>query len=49
VCIDSLTLAVLAHRIVSTPFREVQQVARELQAEERPRITEKQPFDMPQK
>jgi membrane dipeptidase len=26
-------------------FREVEQVAKELQAEERPRITEKQPFD----
>ncbi|MDR3741278.1 MAG: dipeptidase [Terracidiphilus sp.] len=30
-------------------FREVQQVARQLQAEDRPRITEKQPFDKPQK
>jgi membrane dipeptidase len=30
-------------------FREVQQVSKELQAEERPRITEKQPFDKPQK
>ncbi|MGD0730698.1 MAG: dipeptidase [Terracidiphilus sp.] len=30
-------------------FREVQQVAKELQAEDRPRITEKQPFDKPQK
>jgi membrane dipeptidase len=30
-------------------FREVQQVARELQAENRPRITEKQPFDKVQK
>ena len=30
-------------------FREVQQVARELQAEERPRITDKQPFDKWQK
>ena len=30
-------------------FREVEQVARELQAENRPRITEKQPFDKMQK
>ena len=30
-------------------FREVQAVARELQAENRPRITDKQPFDKPQK
>jgi membrane dipeptidase len=30
-------------------FREVQQVARELQAENRPRITDKQPFDKVQK
>lgn len=30
-------------------FREVEAVAKELQAEERPRITEKQPFDKPQK
>ena len=30
-------------------FREVQQVSGELQAEDRPRITEKQPFDKPQK
>ncbi len=30
-------------------FREVEQVARELQAEERPRITDKQPFDKWQK
>jgi membrane dipeptidase len=30
-------------------FREVEQVARELQAENRPRITEKQPFDKVQK
>jgi len=30
-------------------FREVEQVARELQAESRPRITEKQPFDKWQK
>ena len=29
-------------------FREVEQVARELQAENRPRITDKQPFDKPQ-
>jgi membrane dipeptidase len=29
-------------------FREVQQVSKELQSEERPRITEKQPFDKPQ-
>jgi membrane dipeptidase len=26
-------------------FREVEQVARQLQAENRPRITDKQPFD----
>jgi hypothetical protein len=26
-------------------FHEVEQVAKQLQAEERPRITEKQPFD----
>lgn len=30
-------------------FREVQAVAKQLQAEDRPRITEKQPFDKPQK
>jgi len=30
-------------------FREVEQVSKELQAESRPRITEKQPFDKPQK
>ena len=30
-------------------FREVQAVSRELQAENRPRITDKQPFDKPQK
>jgi membrane dipeptidase len=30
-------------------FREVEQVSKELQAENRPRITEKQPFDKPQK
>jgi membrane dipeptidase len=30
-------------------FREVQQVAKQLQAEDRPRITSKQPFDKPQK
>ena len=30
-------------------FREVGQVSKELQAESRPRITEKQPFDKPQK
>jgi membrane dipeptidase len=30
-------------------FREVQQVAKELQTEDRPRITEKQPFDKVQK
>ena len=30
-------------------FREVEQVAKELQAEDRPRITEKQPFDKWQK
>ena len=30
-------------------FREVQAVAKELQAENRPRISEKQPFDKPQK
>ena len=30
-------------------FREVEQVAKELQAADRPRITEKQPFDKPQK
>jgi membrane dipeptidase len=30
-------------------FREVQQVSRQLQAEERPKITDKQPFDKPQK
>ena len=30
-------------------FREVEQVSRELQAQERPRITEKQPFDKVQK
>jgi len=30
-------------------FREVQAVARELQAENRPRITEEQPFEKPQK
>jgi len=30
-------------------FREVQQVSKELQAEDRPRISQKQPFDKPQK
>ena len=30
-------------------FKEVEQVAKQLQAENRPRITEKQPFDKPQK
>jgi membrane dipeptidase len=30
-------------------FREVEQVSKELQAESRPRISEKQPFDKPQK
>jgi len=30
-------------------FREVEQVAKQLQAEDRPRITDKQPFDKPQK
>jgi len=30
-------------------FREVRQVSKELQAEDRPRITDKQPFDKPQK
>ncbi len=30
-------------------FREVEQVSKQLQAEERPRITDKQPFDKPQK
>jgi membrane dipeptidase len=30
-------------------FREVEQVSRQLQAEQRPRITEKQPFDKPAK
>jgi len=30
-------------------FREVEQVSKELQAENRPRISEKQPFDKPQK
>jgi len=30
-------------------FREVEQIARELQAENRPRITDKQPYDKPQK
>lgn len=30
-------------------FREVEQVSKELQAENRPRITNKQPFDKPQK
>jgi membrane dipeptidase len=29
-------------------FREVEQVSKQLQAEERPRITDKQPFDKPQ-
>jgi len=29
-------------------FREVQQVSKELQSEDRPRIREKQPFDKPQ-
>jgi membrane dipeptidase len=28
-------------------FREVQQVSKELQAEDRPRITDKQPVDKP--
>jgi membrane dipeptidase len=30
-------------------FREVEQIAKQLQAENRPRITDKQPFDKPQK
>ncbi len=30
-------------------FKEVEQVAKQLQAEDRPRITDKQPFDKPQK
>jgi len=30
-------------------FREVEAVSKELQAENRPRITDKQPFDKPQK
>ena len=30
-------------------FREVEQVGKQLQAENRPRITDKQPFDKPQK
>jgi membrane dipeptidase len=30
-------------------FREVEQVAKGLQAENRPRIIDKQPFDKPQK
>ena len=30
-------------------FREVEQVSKQLQAEDRPRITDKQPFDKPQK
>ena len=30
-------------------FREVEQVSRQLQAENRPRLTEKQPFEKPQK
>jgi membrane dipeptidase len=30
-------------------FREVEQVSKELQAENRPRISDKQPFDKPQK
>ena len=30
-------------------FREVESVSKELQAEDRPRITSKQPFDKPQK
>jgi len=30
-------------------FREVEEVSKELQAEDRPRITNKQPFDKPQK
>ncbi|HVZ84120.1 MAG TPA: dipeptidase [Terracidiphilus sp.] len=30
-------------------FREVQQVSKQLQAEDRPRITEKQPFEKPQR
>jgi len=30
-------------------FREVEQAAKQLQAEDRPKITEKQPFDKPQK
>ncbi|MDR3736924.1 MAG: dipeptidase [Acidobacteriaceae bacterium] len=30
-------------------FREVEQIAKQLQAEDRPRITDKQPFDKPQK
>jgi membrane dipeptidase len=30
-------------------FREVEQVSKQLQAEARPRITDKQPFDKPEK
>jgi membrane dipeptidase len=30
-------------------FREVEQVSKQLQSEQRPRITDKQPFDKPQK
>jgi len=30
-------------------MREVEQVSRQLQTEERPKITDKQPFDKPQK
>ena len=30
-------------------FHEVEQVSKQLQAENRPRLTEKQPFDKPQK
>ncbi len=30
-------------------FREVQAVSKQLQSEDRPKITEKQPFDKPQK
>ena len=30
-------------------FREIEQVSKQLQAEDRPRITDKQPFDKPQK
>ena len=30
-------------------FKEVEQVSKQLQAENRPRITDRQPFDKPQK